>query len=104
MTMAMHARDQRCTLGTSARIQLAAGKTSFGPPAFASLPTFTQITNALSHHGHGLHDRTHEYYLRHAHAALKVRYLLASHQFRASGSGEAAGISPLLAKAALKSS
>ena len=71
MTMAMHARDQRCTLGTSARIQLAAGKTSFGPPAFASLPTFTQITNALSHHGHGLHDRTHEYYLRHAHAALK---------------------------------
>ena len=71
MTMVMHARDLRCTLGTSARIQLAAGKTSFGPPAFASLPTFTQITNALSHHGHGLHDRTHEYYLRHAHAALK---------------------------------
>ena len=70
MTMVMHARDLRCTLGTSARIQLAAGKTSFGPPAFASLPTFTQITNALSHHGHGLHDRTHEYYLRHAHAAL----------------------------------
>ena len=71
VAMVMHARDLRCTLGTSARIQLAAGKTSFGPPAFASLPTFTQITNALSHHGHGLHDRTHEYYLRHAHAALK---------------------------------
>ena len=54
MTMVMHARDLRCTLGTSARIQLAAGKTSFGPPAFASLPTFTQITNTLSHHGNGL--------------------------------------------------
>ena len=75
MTMAMQARDLRCTLGASARIQLAAGKTSFGPPAFASLPTFTQITNALSHHGHGLHDRTHEYYLRHAHAVVKIRYL-----------------------------